>query len=175
LENTLQEIIEIFKLSENSATKIISKSNVINWMKSNDIEVLGAIYSYITKPQHAARVTPALIQSDYSEFLMRYFERCFYENPDGDWSDSRYAAARGVGSWFRALWKEYEVNKNELVELKNWLARVYKKSDESVRRCIVDGTLEHLFENHEIAIFFNDWMNDFELAIAYKEATQWSA
>ena len=175
MDTLLQKIIENFGSDEKPKTHIISKDDVVNWMRSDDIEILGALYSFLMKPQCAVRIIPALTLSDYAGFVTHYFERCFHEDPDGDWSDSRYAAARGLISWFGMLWKDDQVDRKELVKLKGWLAGVYKDAEDPVRRCIVDGALEHLFEDHEIADFFTDWKNDSELAIAYAEAAQWSA
>jgi len=79
-----------------------------------------------------------------------------------------------LASWFGRLWDAREKNKRELAEIKEWLAKTYKAVDEVVKRCIVDGTLEHLFEDRKIARYFSDWQEDPVLAIAYREAMDWS-
>lgn len=143
-------------------------------MRSNDIEALGALYTYLTHADYAYRVQPPLSFSEYREFALQYLERCFREDPRGDWSHTRYAAAWDLASWFGRLWEAREKNKKELAEIKEWLARTYKGVDEVVKRCIVDGTLEHLFEDRKIAKYFSDWQQDPSLAIAYREAMDWS-
>lgn len=171
----LQEVIEQFGLPEKPKSHTLAKETVVAWMRSSDIEVLGALYAFLMKPDYAKRIVPALAFSDYAGFLTHYFERCFKENPDGDWSHSRYEAAWDFASWFGTVWKNRQIDRDEVAKLKDWLAKTYKSADEPTRRCLVDGTLEHLFESREIARFFTDWKKDTELSTAYAEAAEWSA
>lgn len=170
---SLQEVIDQFGLPENPKNHAIPRDAVVAWLGSDDIEVLGALYSYLMNVQYAKRIVPPLVFSDYAKFLTHYYERCFRENPDGDWSHGRYAAAWDLAGWFGTIWKDRKVDRNELVKMKSWLARTYKDADEPTRRCIVTGTLEHLFENREIAKFFDDWKAHPELSTAYAEAAEW--
>jgi hypothetical protein len=173
MDSTLEKIIDTFGLPENPKTERIAKSSVLEWMSLDDMEVLGAVYTFIMKSRHASRIFPALEFGDYMKFLMMYYERCFIENQEGEWACGRYSAAWEFNGWFRSLWKDSKVDRKNLVKLKEWLAGIYKRGDEPIRRCIVDGALEHLFENPKIAIFFNDWKKDKLLAKAYAEAAMW--
>lgn len=175
MASVLQEMIEQFGLPEKPRTEVIPRASVLDWMHSDDIEVLGALYAFLMKADYARRVQPSLSFSDYSVFLRDYFERCFLENPDGDWTHSRYAAAWDLASWFGATWRDPHVDRQELATIKNWLAKIYKGGDDAIKRCVVDGTLEHLFEDRDIVRFFSDWKKDPKLAIAYGEALEWSA
>jgi DNA-binding transcriptional MerR regulator len=60
-----------------------------------------------------------------------------------------------------------------LDDLKAWLGRLYKEGDPDLRICIVQATLEHLFEKKQIRKFFDDWKNDEVLAVAHEEASEW--
>jgi hypothetical protein len=54
------------------------------------------------------------------------------------------------------------------------LARaLYIAGDAEVRQALVQATLEHLFENREVAEYFSDWKRHPVLSIAYDEAMQW--
>jgi hypothetical protein len=55
-----------------------------------------------------------------------------------------------------------------------WPANPYVSGDDKLRQCLVVATLEHLFENREIAKFFSDWKNQEILADAYERAIKWS-
>ncbi len=173
METLLDEIIESFGLPEKPKSGPVPRDRVLAWMETDDVEALGALYAYLMKADYSRRVFPALMLSDYLTFVPRYLERCFHENPDGEWSHGRYAAAWDFASWFGTLWRDRQIDKKELVRLKNWLGGIYKNGNAAVRRCIIDGTLEHLFENREIARFFTDWKDDPLLMDAYAEALQW--
>jgi len=60
-----------------------------------------------------------------------------------------------------------------LEDLKNWLGELYKNGDETIRKCIVQASLEHLFEQKPIRKFFSAWRNDAVLRVAYEEACLW--
>jgi hypothetical protein len=151
----------------------VEKAQVVAWMSARDIEALGAICTVIMKKQYAERIVPPLTLGEYQGFLMRYFERCFRENPDGEWTSSRYEAGWQLVSWFVGLWKDSSVPRKTFVGMKRWLANMYETGDADLRRCIVDATLEHLFEKRDIARFFADWEKDPVLAQAYREALLW--
>ncbi len=90
MKTLLEEIVETFS----SPVRTIPKANVIDWMKADDIEALGALYSFLMEQKQFARINPAPTLGETAAFVTRYLERCFREDPDGDWSDSRYGAAR---------------------------------------------------------------------------------
>ncbi len=119
------------------------------------------------------RIEPPISISEYIEFSKRYYERCLKENPDGDWSDSRYSAGADVVNIFASLWRDSSVPRPVLEDLKMWLARLYREGDTEIRTCVVQATLEHLFEQKQIREFFADWLNDEVLAVAHAEASEW--
>lgn len=146
-------------------------SDVKEWMTSDDLEVLGFIDSLIH--EHRIQIEPALPLADYVEWVKHYYGRCFHENPDGEWSDSSYSAGWTLVSIFVSLWDDDKVNRKYVLELKNWLAKTYKSADERLRTCIVNATLEHLFERKQIGKYFSDWKSDPVLAAAYVQACLW--
>jgi hypothetical protein len=141
------------------------------WMKSEDIEVLG--HTYLILNDSRFHVYPPLSRDEYNIFAMHYFGRCLRENPDGEWSDNRYSAGWDIVRWFVQLWDDAEVSRSLLVEIKQWLERLYREGDETLRKCLVTATVEHLFERKEIRDFFTDWENDPELKAAHAEGMQW--
>src|SRR4029077_21037274 len=55
------------------------------------------------------------------------------------------------------------------------LARLYQEGDEAHKRCVVDGILEHLFEEPGVEQLFSEWRDDPELNCAFAEAQEWAA
>ena len=149
----------------------IPRDKVETWMKAEDIEILGAVYELITNERYYPRIRPALGFADYHPFVMHYYERCLREDPKGAWSDSRYSAGWALTSWFQGLWRDSTIPRSALLDLKAWLARLYKQGDEDLRTCLITATFEHLFKNREIAKYFEDWRRDPDLASAFDEAS----
>jgi hypothetical protein len=53
------------------------------------------------------------------------------------------------------------------------MAKLYREGDARLRRCLVDATLEHLFEQGKFRKFFADWKADPVLGVAHAEALEW--
>ena len=171
---TVESMYAKFEHLQGDSSLKFPKSELIEAMNASDIEVLGIIYAYISEESFARRIEPELNISEVLAFLKRYLGRCIRENPDGDWSDSNYTAGADLVRWFVKLWKD-KTNASASLELKHWLAEMYKNEGDDVRLVVVNGTLEHLFENKRIRAFFRDWKQDEVLRRAYDEACSWSA
>jgi hypothetical protein len=152
-------------------TDVIPLSDLREWMKSGDIEIVGFAYHMIGNARF--RIEPPLAVEEYVDFIKGYYERCLLENPDGDWSDSRFTAGADLVNIFGHLWRDPEVPRPLLEDLRNMLARLYKAADDGIRISIVQATLEHLVEQKPIRKFFSDWQKDPVLRIAYEEACLW--
>jgi hypothetical protein len=143
------------------------------WMASRDIEILGFVYS--TLGNQKFRVEPELSLDEYLKFVRNYYERCFFENPDGEWSDSRYSAGWDLVNVLAFQWDSSQVLRSVMEDWKNWLAENYRRGSEEVRTCIISATLEHLFERGTMRKFFADWVKDPVLRTAYEHALLWYA
>ena len=170
----LEDIINEFGLPESPKHHVISQTLVKRWMDSQEIEILGAVSSYILEKEYTERIEPRLTFEDVHPFIMAYYERCLLENPDGDWADSSYEAAWDLVNWFNYLWSEKERRIKEIEEFKQWVGNLYKTGDRRLQDCIVNGIVEHLFENKKIRIYFNDWKKDPLLKKAYAQGFEWS-
>jgi hypothetical protein len=152
-------------------TDVLSLTDVKQWMSSDDIEVLGFTDAMIHDARF--RIEPQLPLEDYVLWVKHYCGRCFRENPDGDWSDSSYSVGWELVQIFIKLWDDNAIPRKLLMELKAWIADLYKNADDPLRICIVHATLEHLFERKAIRKYFSDWRNDAILTAAYDEACLW--
>jgi len=174
--HTLQEILTEMGAEsrfERPPTGPVAKEKVQNWMTSREVEALGATYVFISEPKHYARIRPPLNFQESFQFTKNYYERCFLENPDGKWTNNRYEAGWDLVNWFASQWNDPEIPRSALEDLKKWMARLYKAGDSKLRRCLVDATLEHLFEQRKFRRFFSDWKNDPVLRVAHDEALEW--
>lgn len=175
-KESLEEIVAQFWIAPEHAewvprTDAIPLTDLSRWMRSSDIEILGFANSMMHEARF--RIEPPLSPHEYVGYLERYYERCIRENPDGKWSDSRHSAGTNLVNTFGSLWSDSSVPRELLDDLKNWLARLYKESDEDARACLVTATLEHLVEQKPIREYFSDWREDALLCKAYDEACSW--
>jgi hypothetical protein len=165
----LQDIIP--ELTGESGTHPIARQRVLEWMRTDDIECMGAIYSLIT--DHFDRIQPSLQFDEYRPFVSTYFQRCLLEDPQGEWAETRYRAGHNIIVWFVWAWRDPSQRTSTVAEFKEWLAALYVAGDSEVRTCLVQATLEHLFENTEVAEYFSDWKVHPVLSTAYSEAMEW--
>lgn len=168
----LQEIVEQLQISESHSPPTIAESQVRRWMSSDDSEVLGATYELLTDAKHTRRIVPALPFDDVFAFILRYFDFCLRNSPDGEWVHDRYSAGHEFVSFFVALWDEG--NERKYFEaMKSLLRDLYTKGTSELKGCIELAIIEHLFERQDIREFFNDWRDDPQLRPAYERGMLW--
>ena len=97
---TYEEILALLKTDED-----ISRSQIVEWMKSKDIKVLGALYALIDRAYY--RIKPDLGMEASCDFMLDYYTRCIVDNPSkGDYMYSRYEACLIMPSWIKHLWSK---------------------------------------------------------------------
>lgn len=144
------------------------------WMRRPEIEVQAAIYDLLTSSERVKKLVPDVTFEDYVIFKPKFFSQCIIENPDSEVTLSRWEAAMEFLGWFGYLWDDPSVDRSVLTEAKDQLRKLYLEGDSDVRLALIQGTLEHLFENASVRDFFADWLNDPILQEAYEEAAEWS-
>lgn len=153
--------------------EVIPKSFIKSLVESEDIEMQGIAYRIFD--QFSFLIGYDFTKSEYVNFMILFLRRCLLENPDGDFSESRYIAAHSITSIYRALKKEGPKNSTELTKLRNMLKEVYCDGCEDVQMAVINGVLEHLFLEIPIRIEFEDWKHDRCLRSAYLQALEYSA
>jgi hypothetical protein len=151
-------------------TDVIPGDQLREWMRSDDIEVLGFLFAMIDDARF--HIEPPIDVREYCDFVKRYSARCFRENPDGEWADNRYSAGWNIVGVFCVLWDK-QVPRDVLTDLKIWLADLYREGNQDLRTCLETASLEHMFERQAIREFFLDWKNDPLLNQAYESALLW--
>jgi len=171
------DVLDIMhKLNSQGGRKsdIIPVERLRGWMHRPEIEVQAAIYDLVTSSERVEKLVPDLTFEDCLAFMPAFFSRCITENPNTELTLSRWEAAMEFLGWFGNLWDDPSVHKSVLSEAKDQLRKLYLEGDSDVRKALIQGTLEHLFENASVREFFADWLSDPELQEAYEEAAEWS-
>lgn len=166
----LQEIVN--ELERVGSGLIISDSQVRNWMRSEDADILGATYAFLSNAAQVQRVSPPLPFEEVFHFMLRYYEFCFRNDPKSRWANSRYSAGWDLAGWFSQMWDQEE-NKKYIHQVKSFLERLFVTGTPELRRCIEHSVIEHLFEREPIRKFFEDWAHNPQLRPAYDEAKLW--
>ncbi len=153
----------------------IPLSVVRKWMLCDDIEVQGQTSDLVTYPPWWERIEPPLGEDELTGFLLRYYRRCFLEDPVSDLADSRYGIAREIVEWYAAVPQEEDVlQQGFLSHVKGLLRSLYVEGADDVRDAIVCGALEHILEDPRWRSFFSDWQAEPALAAAYGRAMDWA-
>jgi hypothetical protein len=176
MSESLQEIIDWLWVAPDNAewtpkTDFVQLDDLRRWTQSEDMEILGFAMTLIHDGRF--RIEPPLPPNEYKDFVIRYYGRCFKENPRGDWADASYSAGTDLVNVFYRLWRDSRVSRDVVKDLRDWLGQLYVEGDEALRTCIVTATLEHLFEQKDIREFFSDWKQRPGLAVAYGAASDW--
>ena len=166
----IKDIDEIEKYIDNEMPLPYAKFS--GWMSSNDIEVLGAIFYIFDQRNHLILQYPSV--EKVMSFYITYFSRCLIENPKGDWADNRYVAAGNLMRLYKALRKDSSISRTQMKDLRLMIKDIYKRGDSDTKKAIVNGLLEHLFEDREIQKEFEDWKMDHNLKSAYFDALSWT-
>jgi hypothetical protein len=166
----LEEIVAELERPAGATGPAISQHKIHEWMGTTDPDAMGALYALLTEPAQAARINPPIDIYEVSAFLRRYFGRCITENPQSEWSDSRYSAGWDLARWLRHWAKSKDLDAAELEIWTRWLGELYKKGDDAIRLSIETATLEHVLDDSEVARIFRDWLKDPELAAGYQRS-----
>src|SRR5437867_1124656 len=165
--NSYQQIISFFDKDQE-----ILQSQILVWMKSDDIKVLGALYNLTNVAWE--RIKPELEMKRICDFILHYLKRCIIENPESqEYLFNRYEAGGAMANWIKYLWSKRPKTNAILDEISKALKKIYLQGDKSVQDCIVNTVLEHVFEEKAIADVFNDWQQNKDLKAAYEAALEW--
>ena len=169
-----ETVLDTIRRIADGSDETIDRPHLLEWMRADDLVVLGGVYYMLFDGRFHRRIVPPLTLDEYLDFTLPYYARCLREDPDLPYASSRYTAGWDLASWFTKLWRDKAVSRDALRRVKNWLAETYRSANDEARQAIISATLEHIFEEKGVRQFFGDWEKDPLLAIAYAEAVNFS-
>jgi hypothetical protein len=165
----------LFAVAQNEEREgSIPKADILAGIRGDDSELAGAIYDIVTIDQLSKRIEPPLTDEELDSLITEYFERCILADPKGERTLTRYGAAWEAQDCILDTWESEGGSSESFVRWKKWMEKLYRAGDEKIKRAIVDGILEHLFEKKGLRQSFADWKADSELKTAYDEAQLWA-
>jgi hypothetical protein len=172
MANDIQRAIEVLEFIHGEAG--LPKARLAAWTRSTDPDVLGAAYSAASN--HWQRFEPRISRLEFGHLLGRLLAVALRKKGATHFSLSNYQAARTFGGWmvecFQGRGRDSEAERSLRWSV-TFLASLYKRGDRRDRRCLVDGTIEHLFAVEGMATYFETWKRDRVLARAHREAMEW--
>lgn len=151
----------------------IDPDKVINWSKNDNLEVKGIVYSILTDKDRYSRLSHPIDSKFSFQFCLDFLLLCMTNSHDGDWVLTRYTAAYELLRLYSHISNESDGRKIKVI--KKRLEDIYISGAEKDRRVIVNGFLEHLFENVEYRKHFIDWNDHPILQTPYREAMAWGS
>jgi hypothetical protein len=149
-------------------TEAIDEGNLREWH---------IVYEAVTS--EGVRIEPLFEASDANGFLLKYFIKCieaadktdFLSRADVDDPHSPYQAASELVGLIKFAFQsnEGETLKSEAVSA---ITNLYDHASENVRKCIVAGVLEHLFQWPELCELFVGWRDHPERCQALEYALE---
>lgn len=135
----------------------------------SSLEVRGVCSSWLS--HNPCPIDPLPSFDEGSAFLLKYLHDCLVEDPDGEWSETRYGAAHSLASLYRA-WRSdstapgdhFDRARRETREL---FASLIRLMDPHITLAVETGALEHLLVDEEIRLEFAEWLSEPILAAAY--------
>ncbi|WP_242395421.1 hypothetical protein [Anaeromyxobacter oryzisoli] len=167
-------ISEIHALATDPNPAAVPLESLRAWFADSDAEIQGAAFALVTN-RPSFPWAPSLDVAMLDGLARTYFERRIRNDDGGRWAHSRYEAAWDLAGWVARYWFGDKPPPAKREAVVDWLGGLYTNGDAEVRRAVVDGTLEHLFERKDIKSAFKKWKNEPELGTAYAEANQWAA
>lgn len=144
----------------------LDRQRVRAWLRSDDIEVLGAANRLLFSKEHLARVTPSLEFDECFQFRKHYYTRCLteltFDDYEGEWADVGFDLNHQIVDWFRDLYLDPSVPRHYLEELKSWLKQRILENAQGAH--LATAVADHLLEWKKTAKFFADWPDDFPIA-----------
>jgi hypothetical protein len=172
-KRAFDEIVAASRRLREDSGFTLSRDQVMEWATTDDLEALGALHFLLFDPEDSRRIEPNLTLAEYMDAELPYLERCLREDPQSQFADSRWEAGGLIANWVKDIWAD-ERFRAAVDQFVHWLARLYKSTDDpDLRTCLVQATIEHLFEVEGIAERFRSWRDDPELKVAYDEAKLW--
>jgi len=164
-------LARVAALCDDPGAEVLPLALFSSWWSSSDLEVQGAVYALMNKAGRGLRIDPWPSGEVVARFFRSYLARCIHEDPNTDWTYSRYEAGWEVASWMASL--DGTGDAGELLRNRDWLADLYLGGSAEERTALVNAALEHIFERPSLRSLFRDWKDHPVLSKAYEDAALW--
>ncbi len=171
-ESRAKEVAELLESENARIASEITERQIRTWMKSDDVDLKSTLYSYLCKESSRQKIAPTISHEEFLDFSLDLFGECLRKDLDNIWALSRYEAGWEIVRFFFQNWNG-GANSEFVSKVNDWLSVTYLGSSLEIQECLVNATLEHLFENEMVARAFENWKDIKGLDVAYADAMRW--
>jgi len=147
----------------------VSWEEVSSWARSGNADLMGAAFQALMSR------TDIIDGVEGDRFIVTYL--IFIIEGRGGSAEifqlPPYIAAHEIARVYKHWHEHASPPDDNLKYIRNELSRLYASGDEKQRRRVVDGALEHIFEEASCRPDFEDWKDSPLLAGAIDEAMEW--
>lgn len=166
MNNELKEMISLFE-----SPKTIPKEKIIQWKKSANYEVIELLLNILTESKYVDKITPKLDFYDMFPFLIDKYIELMRVGTKID-TMLPYCTAHDLKNIIEHFWDYKYIPSKEASKVKQKIKSKLEfeclNADKQYADVIINGLLEHLFDNRKIRKYFKDWENIQRLEIFYK-------
>ena len=149
-------------------------SEIAAWGGSDDIELRGAAFQALTA--ETAIIEGAVDRDEANSIIIEYLFD-FLSGNAGEptfFKMQPYVAGHSLARMYQALRGQEPRPEATLTYIRERLVQQYLQGNERQKRLVVDGALEHIFEEVVCREDFATWKEHPELGTAFAEALDWN-
>jgi hypothetical protein len=152
----------------------MSWEEVRSWAGSGDVELMGAAFQAL---RSGDQIDGDIDGVEADRILVTYLILVVEDRGVAAeiFQMPPYVAAHELAHFYKDWRGRASPPDDGLKHIRGELSRMYLSGDERQRRRVVDGVLEHIFEDPSCLADFERWRDDPVLARAHQEAMQWIA
>jgi hypothetical protein len=150
-----------------------SASELSSWMFSDDVEVLGAVFQIL---YGSSRIDGEVDAEEANQFLLTYLLAVMQGRTATAtvFTLQPYVAAHELARLYKHLRQGLTDPSPMLKRVGDSLSEMYIQGENPAKRLVVDGALEHIFEDPRSRADFGHWAIDDQLRTAFEEAMAWA-
>jgi hypothetical protein len=148
---------------------------VATWIDSEDIELQGAAFQVLASKRRA--VDGQIDQVRVETFFVQYLIRCMKVDVASGkvFEMLPYLAARSLSNLYCRLCEDDPIGAQAtLARIREELEHLYLEGDAKQKERVVNGALEHIFEDAVCRKDFQNWAEHPDLSPAFKAAAEWA-
>jgi len=148
----------------------IHAHEVVAWMQSGDLELQGAAFETLTGHPLVGTVDADVA----NDFLFQYLVAALIAEtePPSVFGLSPYLAGHEIAGLYRRF-RQKGYAPRWLARMRDELARLYISGDSRRKDVVVNGVVEHIFEEPACRGDFEGWKRHPVLGKAYSDALEW--
>ncbi len=117
---------------ETEVSALDKKEVEILW-GTDDIDVLGGVYVLLTEEKFFSKLKDEYFFDEVFNFSNRYYKVCLIEDPDSDWSDSRFTVCHEILRCCESWQSDPNIENKYLTMMLEWLKELADEESDTTK------------------------------------------